>query len=752
VTKTAWWRGFGLIVIIACIILLWRVLFPAGGPVVQVSVSVADAGVVGGSLSFRWKSTDGHIVDVDQPETTWTLPAGPGLHFAYVLVSNGQGGFTERRVAVITDTIGAPIVVPWWRRSYSPPLARPPEGNSYRSFLNLGMGELPELIPGTGAVQYRAFVPDALVYLRNSATGRTFPPGGATTPVKTDLRGQFVIHDVLETASTGSINSVVCSADGGATWDDCGSRQMPGIARTAYRGDGFFDGFDPAGPTPVVGRFRLSDDSTCGTVNKFFGVEATGTATLLDASGVSLSGPVRLSADGDYSFRDKPGSAQVQVTCGAASAVLVPVGTAVNSYGAIDTGFTTLSGVRAPIVDGMTATLAGASVGVFLPPPLGPSDAVPDANRFFTYKGDDSRIAACQYYRAIGAVRGCDANGNFSGAINVEDWKRAVKIGAYAAPGTSEYAATFINKVDLNLTRNHHSISYGPNNTAAYVCNHLGPPSLDASQTEIDTAIDNAVAGKNLVACVMMDHRASEGVNDRRPFTRFLIFGPSGELLPSINLDGRREKFVPGVCVACHGGDKYVGFPEDGTGAADIGAHFLPYDVGNFSFSSKPGRTRADQEVAIYNLNQNVLKAGPTPAAQALVTGWYPGGTTLQNTNYLPPSWAGRGFDDVYHKVYAHSCRTCHVNMPGDEYDFDTFDNVGYTIALFGANLATCQHVTHSDTRRKWSMPNSLVTFNRFWGTKGTSDDLTDLFAAFVSTSPSVNLGTPPKCTLVHVP
>ncbi len=170
-------------------------------------------------------------------------------------------------------------------------------------------------------------------------------------------------------------------------------------------------------------------------------------------------------------------------------------------------------------------------------------------------------------------MQACDDEGNFSGAINVEDWRRTVKIGAYATPGTPEYAATYINQVDLNLTRNHHSISYGPSDTAAYVCNHLGPPSLDSTQDEINTAIDNAVNNKNLVACVMMDYMVSPGVNGDQPFTRFLIFGPSGELLPSINLDGRREKFVPGVCVACHGGDKYAGkFPEDGSGAADIGA------------------------------------------------------------------------------------------------------------------------------------------------------------------------------------
>jgi len=40
--------------------------------------------------------------------TTWTLPNGPGIHFAYVLVSNGMGGFTERRLLLNTDTIGNP--------------------------------------------------------------------------------------------------------------------------------------------------------------------------------------------------------------------------------------------------------------------------------------------------------------------------------------------------------------------------------------------------------------------------------------------------------------------------------------------------------------------------------------------------------------------------------------------------------------------------------------------------------------------
>jgi hypothetical protein len=48
---------------------------------------------------------------------------------------------------------------------------------------------------------------------------------------------------------------------------------------------------------------------------------------------------------------------------------------------------------------------------------------------------------------------------------------------------------------------------------------------------------------------------------------------------------------------------------------------------------------------------------------------------------------------------------------------------------------------------RKWGMPNSLVTFNRFWKTKGTANDLTALYAAIVQAT-----GRPPACQLGRLP
>ncbi|MGB8694543.1 MAG: hypothetical protein WCD08_13645, partial [Steroidobacteraceae bacterium] len=291
--------------------------------------------------------------------------------------------------------------------------------------------------------------------------------------------------------------------------------------------------------------------------------------------------------------------------------------------------------------------------------------------------------------------------------------------------------ATYINKMDLNLTRNHHSITYGPGQTAAYVCNHAGPAKLDTTPDEIDAVIDDAVNGRKLVACVAMDYSASPGVNVdsqgvAQPFTRFLIFGPSGELLSSVNLDGRGEKFVPGTCVACHGGDHYAGhFPVDGTGVANIGAHFLPYDVGNFEFSRKPGLTAPEQEEAIYQLNQNLLNAGPTLAEMELIAGWYAGGTHTLDQNYVPASWqAGTPAQVTYYKdIEARYCRSCHVALT-EGYNFDhlqnyrlpngTYRSTG-TNGFLATQSAQCGPAFYGLPSLEFSMPNSLVTFNRFW-------------------------------------
>ena len=694
------------------------------GPLqVTVTVSASDPG--GNPLTYRWRSSDGQIANVNAPTTTWTLADGPGLHFAYVLASNGHGGYTEQRVVVNTDTIGTPI------QTYPPvtlqaPPAAIPVGETYRRF---------------------TFRPDLLFYAQDDSNTLRVP---ATGYVKSDLKEQIILRGITPVLSPPVTMNLFCSIAPGGPFDVCGQivpdigtptppTNLPpnlAVSDTHFRPD-----FVAApGTSFFSGQVLLADGAVCGTQSEFFGVEATAVVELRNAANALVGGPFRVNAYGFYDIYTTPSAIPTTLVVRCENAPPVPIAIPAALPG--DLGLATIPGSGRPVVTSITAKLPnGTVVGLFQKPSPSsaslPSDNVKESFKFLAYKGLDSRMSGCMYYKAVGAVKSCDRLGNMVGAVRFDDWKRTVQIGAYARPGFTEYAATYINKADLNLTRNHHSISYGPSQTAGYVCNHAGPSVLDPGQAEIDQVIDNAVNGKNLVACVAMDYATSPGVNGGQPFVRFLIFGPSGELLPSVNLDGRAEKFVPGTCVVCHGADHYTArYPETGAGPANIGAHFLPYDVGNFLFSSKPGLREVDQEAAIRALNQNVLNAGPTVAAQELITGWYAGGTF--NKDYLPASWQGRGqlAADFYRKVIATSCRGCHVNMP-EGFNWDHYPNVNQTVYrstdldAFYASIGDCDPA--NPLFRMHSMPNSAVTFNRFWNTKGTANDLPKLLDDFLA-------------------
>ena len=695
---------------------------PTTGPTpVKVTVSVTVGSTGGGTLAYQWRSTDGTITNVNAASTTWTLPDGPGLHFAYVLVSNGKGGFTERRVAVNTDSIGNPPVIPS-PVTLSPPAAPAASGNFYRSFITWGFVK---------SVNRDVKMPHIPEFMLNDVTNVHYPPTGT---VSTNFKGTFTIPAVPVVSKF----TTECSVNGGATFEDCSSNgpvtlNMPAVATTDY-----VFGTPLTFPPVISGSLALADGSPCGTLNEFFNVHVTATATLLDSFDVKLAGPVPLNDLGDYSLPYNANAATVSLQCQGAPVVRVPV-VGLNAAGITDLGKATVAGIKAPTITTMTAKLGSTSVGQFLPPITGqPSDIVPRSDAFLAEKGLDSRIEACQYYVAIGAASSCSTAGDLVGAISFNDWQREVKIGKFAS-GATEFKATYINKIDLNLAREHHSISYGSANTAAYVCNHLGPKT--DSQADVNTAIANTVGGLDLVACVAMDYMAHTGVNGGKPFTRFYIFGPSGQLLPSVNLDTRREKFVPGTCVVCHGGDRYAGnFPTGGK-AANVGGHFLPYDTGNFEFSTAAGLTEAAQEAEIYSLNQNVLQAGPTAATSALINGWYAASHTL-NKSFLPTSWKGRGAvaTSFYQNVVARSCRTCHVAMVSG-YDFDNYANItpGGPFyrgegASFDVGTTVCggRQVT-----RAHSMPNSLITFNRFWNSSGTAIDQPKILSMFLGTDVS---------------
>jgi hypothetical protein len=748
-----------------------------------VKVSVTATGV--GRLHYRWRSSDGSIVDQDSASTNWTLPSGPGLHLAYVLVSDSKGGYSESRVAVNTDTLGTlpESLVPGvdYHRYVAPP-ASAPVNQTFRGFVYVG-ASAPSTNPNDPGVD--ALTPGVKLFLTdgNSPADPTirYPAAGTVT---SGSDGSFLVPNVpTGTAITPTQLHYNCSFDGGSTFLDCGYSSWGGVAGnfapTAYTE--YEDNYpDTSASLAYAGRAVLADLTSCGTQNDYFGVHATGTATILDNNRHPLR-TTQINEFGDWSVVVDPASnpTYVRFRCEGVSIapVTLPPNTGLGSWTSLPKVI--FAGTSRPVISAMTAPLTGAAT-LFLPEPsavlppvpagglpttpagwaaLGqfPSDYQVRSRAFLAFKGIDSRQASCQYYRAIGAVRSCDSAGNYSGAINFEDWKRAVKIGPYATAGAVKAASTYINKVDLNVTREHTSVRYGTDKLAAVVCNHLGaaisspldfafdplegiPPANDGKAT-VDTAVSNAINQKNLIACVAMDYAALPGVNGGKKFTRFLIFGPSGELIPSINLDGHGEKYMPGACVTCHGGDNYVGhFPTDGTGPADIGGRFLPYDLGNFQFSDVDGLTPAQREEGIYGLNQNLLLVDPltdppvalTAVGRDLTTNWYTNPALPAHTfdkEYVPTAWANNSNGltladgatpaqiqlqtDFYAKVQARSCRTCHVNQA--QYAFDSWND----FKLHDRNI--CGNASY-EVHRQLVMPNSLVTFNRMWLSQDSSN------------------------------
>ena len=113
------------------------------------------------------------------------------------------------------------------------------------------------------------------------------------------------------------------------------------------------------------------------------------------------------------------------------------------------------------------------------------------------------------------------------------------------------------------------------------------------------------------------------------------------------------------------------------------------------------------------------------------------------NEDYVPPTWQASG-DPVaityYQTVNARSCRTCHVAMI-EGYNFDHYANIvnlNGTDALpggqFDFDVTACGgQAADYDAWRWYTMPNSLVTYNRFWLSYNNTVGQPDQATAFIN-------------------
>jgi len=683
------------------------------------SVEATDAD--GDTLQYQWRVTGGSIDNRNASSTVWTMPASRGIHFAYVTISDGRGGYVEQQYAVNADRLDllppsqAPIV-------RAAPAVTDVEGATARlRFLSTVDTRFQPA--SAGAPEARTvFLPDVQVQLFDQSTG-SLVFGGTT-----DLSGDLDLPKLV----AGTTYNVRCAAQNGTPLQDCGSFVADDEA--AIRS--LAPLLTGAQNLRLFGHVALAGGEVCGHESAFFGIRSAATVQLRLADGTTVGAPVHVNRFGDYQISVAvPVHAALKrdVQCeGYAASLDVPVSP--DPAGYVASVPVELSHVIANNRPQLVRMVANGSDGNIRGQMVVPGDGTgsnvhPGADHYLTFKGVDTRLSACLYYRALGAVEDCDAQGNPSGAISFSDWKTKNGFGLGA-----DVTANFINQRDLNLLRRMVATRSASGGIAFYVCNAPGPDGK--SQTEIDRVIEEGMDDKNKVACVAMEYTPVTGANGGQPLTKFFNVEPDETPLLSINLDGRGEKFMPGSCVACHGGSTYNGrFPEQATASPFLGARFLPFDTGNYLFSSKSSLSEASQSEAFFQLNQLVLatEIDLNSATSRLINGWYANGHVLDKT-YVPPAWqladaqpATAGAARFYQEVIAISCRTCHVSL-GTRFDWDD-------IVLTPARAQTQFCGGTPNVAVNAAMPNALISRDRLFERIESDASLAALVEQFLGCS-----------------
>jgi hypothetical protein len=250
-----------------------------------------------------------------------------------------------------------------------------------------------------------------------------------------------------------------------------------------------------------------------------------------------------------------------------------------------------------------------------------------------------------------------------------EVWKQANEFNVFGNDARDAHA-TYLNGADLNFGRDMFVKYRSDGGVASYVQNY--------------PTVQDAVNGTNLLATVAFEYGPPVDDNgvpipNRPQFTTFYVFDKTGARVTKVDLDGRGEKFIPGLCNVCHGGKPKPVHPVTGKyqDSGDTGAQWIPWDLDTFGFA--PRFTKDAQQAEFKKLNTAILHTNPTDATTILIEGWYGGQGLPHDTfdgSFVPPGWNNTAEGDkraLYLKVVAPMCRSCH-NQRG------TYHNSGHII------------------------------------------------------------------------
>jgi hypothetical protein len=231
-----------------------------------------------------------------------------------------------------------------------------------------------------------------------------------------------------------------------------------------------------------------------------------------------------------------------------------------------------------------------------------------DVERLRHELGVESKASAQNYYDCIDPS---------SQAVTLDSWR--IQAGMTDLSDPSIVHARYVNNYDLGFGRDMYVREDGSGNVYSFVVNH---PSLES-----------LIKGTGEFATVVMEYSAAPtgtcdapGASATDKIVKFFAYSPDSadgvmRRTLSQNFDGRGERFLPGVCTACHDGD--INLIRDfgpidpisrGTRilsnilatSADFDATFMPWDLDSLLYAQAADVARVDPS----------LNAGEFSAAQ----------------------------------------------------------------------------------------------------------------------------------------
>jgi hypothetical protein len=162
-------------------------------------------------------------------------------------------------------------------------------------------------------------------------------------------------------------------------------------------------------------------------------------------------------------------------------------------------------------------------------------------------------------------------------------------------------------------------------------------------------------------------------------------------------LDSEGGKFIPHVCLSCHGGTY-----NPTTHVVD-GASFLPLNPSLLAFAS--AGDLALQQWNIARVNEIIMNADPKSAVADFIRGLYPGNIdspqVVATPDFVPIGWSQQA--GLYRQIVGPYCANCHMAAPS-AYNFMSYDNfMANKAAIF---LAVCKAHT---------MPHAEIPFKALW-------------------------------------